>query len=168
MKQGVQSARVHLVADADYAPVVSRVVDECTQRCTCSLFIVDLADGSDRELVVDTLLLRLQAAQWRGVQVQLLLGGSRDNFDIAEVALAARIRAERLGLPARLMASRDVRGSHVKLVVADDWTLLGSHNWSFGAFTNQTQDSLLFESPALAARMADYFDRQWGRANADV
>ena len=163
-QQGVEGGQVGLIADQGYQAAVLRLIEGSRERCLCSLFIVDIAGAADRTLVVDRVLLRLQAAVWRGVDVRLLIGGSRDNFEIARAVLTAKFRLDRLGVPSRLMAQRAVRGTHVKLVVADERMLVGSHNWSQGAFTNQTQDSVLVESSALAARLSAFFEEQWTRA----
>jgi phosphatidylserine/phosphatidylglycerophosphate/cardiolipin synthase-like enzyme len=160
----VTGARVRLVPDADYAPTLQAMIAGARWRLLCSIFIVDLAPARDRELVIDTVLLDLQEARWRGVDVRLLIGGSRTNFEIAELSDLARARALQLGIDCRWMTSTRVRGSHTKLVVADEDVLTGSHNWSLGAFTNQLQDSVLVSSPDLAAYCASLFRRQWRRA----
>lgn len=64
----------------------------------------------------------------------------------------------------RLLAARPRRGSHVKLVIADERVLTGSQNWSHGAFFEQTQDALLLDSAALAAQLGVLFAGQWQRA----
>jgi phosphatidylserine/phosphatidylglycerophosphate/cardiolipin synthase-like enzyme len=132
----------------------------------CSVFIVDLHPGRDKDLLVDKMVIELQAARWRGADVRLLIGGSRTNADIAQLAVAARSRAAALGIPSRALMAAPVRGSHVKLVVADDTAFIGSHNWSVGAFTNQSQDSVAVDSDALSAFLADRFEEQWQRAGA--
>lgn len=82
---------------------------------------------------------------------------------IAEASEAARARALDLGVPCRWLTSVPVRGSHAKLVVCDERVLLGSHNWSAGAFDGQVQDSVLVESADLAAHLAPTFERDWAR-----
>lgn len=157
---------VRLVTDGDYLPTLRDMVARSTWRCLVSVFIVDLSPARDGSLAVDNLLLDLQEARWRGVDARLVIGGSRANIEIAEISDAARARALQLGIPCRWLSSRKVRGSHVKLVVADDEVLTGSHNWSPGAFgSGQTQDSLWLASSNLAAHLASQFRRQWRRAD---
>ena len=156
---------LRLVADGDYLPALRDMVARSTWRCLASVFIVDPTPARDGRLAVDDLLLELQEARWRGVDVRLLIGGSRENIEIAEISDLARARALELGLPCRWLSSSKVRGSHVKLVVADHEVLTGSHNWSAGAFGHaQTQDSLWLSSPELAAHLASVFRNQWRRA----
>jgi phosphatidylserine/phosphatidylglycerophosphate/cardiolipin synthase-like enzyme len=162
---GVLAPRVRLVADGDYLPALHALIAGAVHRVLGSLFIVDLSPARDRDLAVDAVLNALEDARWRGADVRLLLGGSRTNFDIAQLAELARARAHRGGIPCRWLTSRDVRGSHLKLVIGDDTVLTGSHNWSAGAFSGrETQDSLLIGSPDFAAYAERLFARQWARA----
>lgn len=161
---GVRGARVGLVPDADYLPRLRALVASARRRCLCSLFIVDLSPARDASLLVDGVLTEVAAAAWRGADARLVVGGSRTNFELAVLADLARARAGELGLPCRWLTSRNVRGSHMKMVVADDTVLMGSHNWSAGAFTDQTQDSLAVQSADLASWAANLFEDQWARA----
>jgi len=160
---GVRDARVQAVVDDGYAATLHSIVSRARRRCLCSMFMIDLAPARDRKLRVDDVLIGLRDARWRGADVRLLVGGSRINVDMAELADTARGRALELGIPCRWLTSQKVRGSHAKIVVADDMVLLGSHNWSDASFTTETQDSVLVESADLAALMAVYFDEQWTR-----
>jgi phosphatidylserine/phosphatidylglycerophosphate/cardiolipin synthase-like enzyme len=134
-------------------------------RCLASIFIVDLSPARSGRLVVDDVLLALQEARFRGVDVRLVIGGSRENIEIAEIADLARARAIQLGLPCRWLTSTKVRGSHSKFLIADHEVLTGSHNWSPGALAaGQTQDSLWLASSDLASYLASSFRGQWRRA----
>lgn len=161
---GTTSGHAKLVVDREYYATARHLVTRARHVCLASVFIVDLKTGaSESEHEVHGLMRFLQQAQWRGVRTRLLVGGSRDNLIIAESAEIARYAALRLGLDCKWLTSVDVRGSHSKLLIADDHVLIGSHNWSAGAFSGQTQDSVLIESAALAAFFSEYIDRQWDR-----
>ena len=165
----VPSAMVAAVADEKYGPVCRELIRSARRRCLCSIFIVDTWPWRDNDLVIDSLLIELASTAWRGVDVRLLIGGSRSNLRLAEVAAAARARARELGIVCRWLTSvPGRRGSHVKLVIADDDVLTGSHNWSSGAFDGQLQDSVHVRSPALAAYLADTFEQQWTRTPAEA
>ena len=165
---GVSPAKVALVPDSSYYDTILSLASRAAQRLLCSVFIVDITLTADRGLHIDTLLEHLACAAWRGADTRLLIGGSRDNIALAEAADAARARALAHGIPSRWLTSSTVRGSHAKLVVADDTILTGSHNWSPGALSGnrQTQDSVLVDSRDLAALSAMRFEEQWLRAEA--
>jgi phosphatidylserine/phosphatidylglycerophosphate/cardiolipin synthase-like enzyme len=161
--EGVRNCGVALVSDEAYLNTLRQLIDQTQRRCLCSIFIVDPAPKRDPELLVNAVLMDLRSALWRGVDVRLLIGGSRSNLDIAELATAVRKWAIENGLPCKWLTSTPVRGSHRKIVVADDWVLSGSHNWSPGAFGGQKQDSVLLDSAGLAERAEHLFMQQWLR-----
>jgi phosphatidylserine/phosphatidylglycerophosphate/cardiolipin synthase-like enzyme len=161
---GVASASARLVNDSQYYDVAKQVIGQSHRFCVASVFIIDLkAESTDHQLRVYRLLQLLQQATWRGVQTRLLIGGSRENLLIAESAEIARYTSLQLGINCKWLTSMDIRGSHCKLLLADDFILTGSHNWSTPAFTNQIQDSVLLESKGLSAYFMSFFDRQWNR-----
>ena len=157
-------ADVRLVPDGAYADEALGMARRAVERVWCSVFIVDLASAGDPSLRVFRILQELAAARWRGVDVRLLLGGSRTTFDIAAATASAWAVAHRTGVPTRWATRFDRRGSHVKCVLADDEVLTGSHNWSPGALGGHIQDSVWLASPELAAVLADEFLAQWGRS----
>jgi phosphatidylserine/phosphatidylglycerophosphate/cardiolipin synthase-like enzyme len=107
----------------------------------------------------------MRIALQRGVDVRLLIGGSRSNVQIAEATIMANWRARQIGIPTRLISFKPKLSSHVKIVISDALTLAGSHNWSGGAFSGmQVQDSLLIDSADAAGFFASRFDRQWKAA----
>jgi phosphatidylserine/phosphatidylglycerophosphate/cardiolipin synthase-like enzyme len=159
---GVLDAQVALVSDHSYEDVVTSMMQRARRRVWVSVFMIDLATP-DPKLRVLGAMHELAAAQWRGVDVRLLIGGSRDNLQMAECSATALAVAKQLGLTTRWLTSRKSRGSHVKFVLADDEVLLGSHNWSLSSFALSTQDSVWFQSPELSAYLCDAFAAQWLR-----
>lgn len=162
-----RNARVSLVIDTAYAATVRSLIDEAWSRVLVSMFIVDITPYSDRTLKIDTALVALADATWRGADVRLIIGGARDNTLLVEAADAARLRARELGIQCRWLTSSPRRGSHAKFIIADDRVLTGSHNWSPGAFGDQTQDSALVESESFAEALAARFEAQWRSAGGE-
>lgn len=158
------SAALELVPDASYGPALLRLIRTAKRRVWASMFMVETNPDIDLNNRVPELLRELAQAHWRGIDVLLLLGGSRSNLEIAEHVAAATLIARHLGLPVRTLGSPELRGSHTKAVVADDSVLTGSHNWTTGALSVHTQDSVLVHSPALAAFVSHLILTQWRRA----
>lgn len=163
LKIGVISPRAALIPDEKYYLTIKSLISKAKKSCLASLFIVDIKGHNDPDLKVYQVLKSLQAAIWRGVEVKLLIGGSRKNLLIAESAQVARDVALSMEIDCKWLTSQDVRGSHSKVVVIDDFVLCGSHNWSAPAFSGQIQDSILIESAALASYSRDLFEKQWLR-----
>lgn len=159
---GVVGARVALVSDRRYERVLASLIRRARRRAWASIFMIDVT-SPDARLRVLNVLHDLADAQWRGVDVRVLIGGSRTNLEMAERSATALAVARRLGLPARWLTSRPARGSHAKYIIADDAVLLGSHNWSLSAFAQSTQDSVIVRSVELAAYLGDAFAAQWAR-----
>lgn len=159
---GLGSVQVALVHDASYGSVARSLVASSVHHCLCALFIVDPDPTNDDDLRVDGLLREMASAAWRGVDARLLIGGSRENPNIRDATLTARARAQRLGVPTRLLAANgDARSNHGKWLVADEQVLLGSHNWSPGALTDQRQDSVVVRDEGFASVLVDRFEQQW-------
>lgn len=154
-------ATARIIADAAYYSCALKLIRSCRHQCFSSMFIIDHALGTDRMLQIDTLLVELASAHWRGVETHLLIGGSRTNSRIRGSALLAQSRARELGINTRLASAVKNSPSHVKLLIADDWVLTGSHNWSRSMFGGQIQDSVLIQSITLAETLRGYFELQW-------
>lgn len=161
---GVDAPKVALIYDNKYYITLQNIIAKSNRICLASVFIVELKSGGfDRDLKVYQILKLLREAQWRGVEVKLIIGGSRDNLLIAQSSEVARYITLSMGIDCKWLTSVDLRGSHSKVVIADDFVLSGSHNWSASAFINQIQDSILVESPALSSYCQDIFYNQWNR-----
>lgn len=162
---GVRDVKVAALTDSAYYSTLKGLVPRTHSRLWCSLFIVDLTWSLGMDNAVLDVILDLREASWRGVDTRLLVGGSRTNGTIAERSALARDFCVNVGVPCRWLTSRQLRGSHAKVVVADDACIVGSHNWSNGAFHSQTQDSVLVYSAALADRLGRTFERRWEEAD---
>lgn len=160
---GVKLPKVALISDERYYSTIKTLISNAKISCFVSLFIIDIKGFRDPDLKVYQVLKYLQDALWRGVDVKLLIGGSRKNILIAESAQIARSVALSMGINCKWLTSRDVRGSHSKFVIIDNLVLCGSHNWSAPAFSDQIQDSILIESSALASYSRNLFEKQWLR-----
>ncbi len=159
---GVVGGSCTAVLDNEYPEALLTLIRNARRRCLCSVFIVDFV-GEYRTF--SSLLDALEERVWLGVDVRIVIGGSRENYAIAERSASARAIFADRGIPCRwLAAGPGRRGSHAKLVVADDHVLVGSHNWSPGAFAGQVQDSIRVASPSLAAYLAGFVNEQWLRA----
>jgi phosphatidylserine/phosphatidylglycerophosphate/cardiolipin synthase-like enzyme len=165
---GVLGGQAGLVPDNRYAEVARWLCQHAQQRIYASVFIVDVSSSGHQasaRAVLD-LLQDMRDAVRRGVDVRLAVGGSRNNPDIADSAEGGVVHARRLGIPSKMLSLYSDQSSHKKLLVVDDRVLIGSHNWSEGAFSDQTQDSVLVENAALASWLADELAAEWRAAES--
>ena len=149
------------IRDDQYSTTLINMIGSARRRCLCSIFIVNF---NSQYAGFTGILEALEDARWLGVDVRVLIGGSRENYNIAESSASARAIFQDRKIFSHWLTSRPMQqSSHAKFVIVDDTTLLGSHNWSQGAFTNQIQDSIQIHSPDLASFLAGFFNRQWRR-----
>jgi len=148
------------VPDESYKDVVFQLAANARRWFLASIFIVDTRTGVRKTPDVVHLVQALGDAVARGLFVRVILGGSDRNFTLADIAFGAEALFRSYGVPCKI-ASRKGITTHKKLVIADDFTLLGSHNWSEGAWTNQRQDSVLIKDSGLAAFMSEWVRRDW-------
>jgi len=154
---------VSLVSDGEYAAVVAPLINAARRRVYATVFIVDPTDVNGR---VDSLVDALAEAFWRRVDVRLVIGGSREVFDIATASAGSRAVMATEGIPVRWLTATPVRGSHAKVVVADDFSVVGSHNWTTGALSGeQAQESLVVESAPIADELTAFIMQQWHRSD---
>ena len=165
---GISNSKAGLICDSRYHQVVKMMCLKARWRIYASMFIVELlpgegaSDATDlRPSVVIELLEDLRNACLRGVDVRLVIGGAEHAICIQDETEAAWAHCQKLRIPCRLAALHPKKSSHKKLVVADDMILIGSHNWSHGAFSGQIQDSVLIEDARLSAYFANEIARQW-------
>lgn len=163
IKVGVTSARTTLVCDHDYFPTLSAMVRQAYRRVSASIFIVDMNPDGEDFARIHALFVELKNAMWEGCDVRLIISGSKTNMQIAQAAMTSHQMALSMGLRSVTPMASDAELSHAKYVVADDYVLLGSHNWSPDDEDHQSQDSVLIRSAAYASYCRHTFDQQWKR-----
>lgn len=166
---GVTDSKASLVCDDQYYQIVELLCLRARRRIFANLFIIDLLPSEETiESMVANLLEIVRDARLRGVDVRLIIGGSKKNTDIQDKTEAALKHCQRLKIPCLLMSHTSDKNSHKKLVVVDDRVLIGSHNWSHGAFSGQIQDSVLLDDERLASYFADKIASEWRELNKEM
>jgi len=147
--------------DEDYGAYLLEAIRASKLRIWASIFIVDVRFLEDRERRVRTVLQELSFARWRGVDVRLVLGDSDRSAAIHVANGTSRRYADSLGVPVRTF--RHARQStHSKYVVIDDHSVLvGSQNWTHGAFGDYAEDAVAVRSSDLNTQLALDFEEAW-------
>lgn len=164
---GVLNSKITLVSDDNYHLHVKKLCQQARRRIFANLFIIDLfpsvktGNEENNDNIIIELLVDIEDAIHRGVDVRLLIGGSKSNVDIQDKTEATLKHCKRKNIPAHLLSLTSKKTSHKKLLIVDDCVLTGSHNWSHGAFTDQVQDSLLLEDNRLASYFAESIAVDW-------
>ncbi len=165
IKFGVENIDVGLVHNSNYYQTAKHLCRFCEERFLANIFIIDVSPSFRIPNYVDILLNSCRDTLWRGVDVRIIIGGARNNFSINEACITSILRAHDLGLPCKLLSNSTHASSHKKYLISDDYILIGSHNWSPGAFSHQTQDSVLVKSHALSTYLYINFAKEWAIAS---
>jgi phosphatidylserine/phosphatidylglycerophosphate/cardiolipin synthase-like enzyme len=155
-------ASAALVFDGEYVAAAGDAIRNSRERAYCSMFLIDPVDPSGR---VDQLLDALGDAAWRGVDTRVVIAGAREIVDMVLLSASALSVLNSLSVPCRWLTSMPERGSHAKILVADNTCFVGSHNWTSGAMSGkQRQESLVVVSPTAATILSATVLEQWNRA----
>ena len=151
-----------LLKDGQYVDAAVQAMQAARIRLHCSMFLVE---GSDSSGHVTRLLDSAADAHWRGVETRVVLAEEREVLDMVLMSVGARAVLDSLGVPTRWLTAAPVRGSHAKILVADDTSIVGSHNWTEGAMSgDQRQESLMLDSSGIATQLSAVVLAQWRRA----
>ncbi len=155
------------LAGRDYLPYLLSLIDQARHSVLATIFIVDPRPetdlGGNVRLVLDT----LARARWRGIDVRVIVGSSRQTPAIELADRVARRRLADLGVLCRPYATEGPSGSlHSKYLVIDDVAVVGSHNWSHQALCLDDEITLAVRSKDLSLRLRSVFEREWERAGA--
>lgn len=158
-----------LLHDGDYPTYVLTHVRRARQCVCVAQFIVDVFPLHDRHRHVLTVCHALGRAAWRGVDVRVLLNPFETRDGIDGNLLAGRWLARR-GVDVRSFRAAPGarrRLSHSKLVLFDRrLAVVGSHNFTNGAFNGNHETSLAVASPDVARRLQVSFDEMWDSSAA--
>jgi phosphatidylserine/phosphatidylglycerophosphate/cardiolipin synthase-like enzyme len=127
-----------------------------------SMFLIDIRRAFDPEREVRALLHALEESMWRGVDVRILIGDSRQVVQLREMNMVALayLRAKRLTVRTHPLTRPG--GTHDKYLVIDhSVVVLGSHNWIEECFNQTAEDSLAVVSPDLNRRLSQQFLATW-------
>ena len=151
----------------DYLPHILDKIDSAKTRIWASIFIVDARVHKDEFNSVRTLIEKLAYAAWRNVDVRIIVG-SATIVDVYVACLTSAYYMKKQGLNVRGFASATNRrkSTHSKYLLFDDnWTIIGSNNWTHESFHEAVNSSLAVESEELNASLSHEFGAVWQTSN---
>ncbi|MEM1951544.1 MAG: phospholipase D-like domain-containing protein, partial [Candidatus Nitrosocaldus sp.] len=109
------------------------------------------------------LLAALNDAKNRGVDVKVIVDGDWDgNGDGIPDNSGAISYLKSRGIPIKSDEGEPPR-THVKMVIVDDTTYIGSHNWTQNQLASTNESSVKLKSPFILQKVIEYFDWKWSR-----
>lgn len=144
---------VSRVFDHDYGPAALSIIGDAQD----TLYVIEYVIYDDG--VVADLLDAMEEAHARGVEVRVLADEESASTAAAIDTLVAA------GVDAKLDSAGTT--THNKLILADDQVLVGSHNFSDNAMTENHEASLLIEDATVAEYYERYFQSLWQDSSDD-
>jgi comEA protein len=150
-----ETISVDLINNDDYFKRVNRLFQESKESIYVVMFIMH--PGKKKSGKVNTLMKSLVEARKRGVRVKVIL-----NKPLVDDGFAARaneksyqkLKKEGIEIEYDYPKMR----THDKLIVVDgEYTVVGAHNWTESAMTEQNESSILIKSEAIAKDYLKYF-----------
>lgn len=146
-----------LVADADVAAASLYCLDHATERVRLGMYAFAWSADYPGE-VVDQLMVSLQDAHARGVDVHVLLDDSAWISD-NHINTAAVAALEQAGVPVRTAPTTEL--VHAKVLVCDNTLLVSDANWSYSGLTRYRGTTARLQDSGLANELAGWIDALW-------
>ena len=146
-----------------YYEFLLHAIKQANYRIWASIFIVNVMRVEDLELRVRTILKALAVKRKLGLDVRIIIGISDKN---PEINLRNEIAINYL--TAKGVSVKGYHGSkkstHSKYVLIDnELSILGSHNWSQYTFVKSNEDSVAIFSYDTNAELSKQFLSSWRR-----
>lgn len=156
---------VQVLHDEDYLWFLHEQIQAARRSIEVSMFVADVRPERDVFRMVRGLLHALAEAQWRGVQVRVLLSPFVSDVPPLDVNRVAHRFLIARGAHVRRYRSQEQsrrEALHSKVVIFDRRVCVtGSHNWTNGALGQNLETSVAVTSEDLAQRMGATFENHW-------
>ena len=147
---------------SDYPKVVMPLVEQATTSIDILMYEWKWY-GHESAGGVQKLSLAICAAAHRGVRVRIILNVESMGHAITKINTKTRGFLERAGCEVKW--GQVGVATHAKMMVLDDQILvLGSHNYSKGAFSRNQEASIIVEGREEIAAYRQYFNDLWQQA----
>ena len=152
-------AKITAALGSDYPKIVTPLVNAATTTIEVLMYEWKWY-GHESAGGVQKLNLAICAAAHRGVKVRVLLNIESMGHAISKINTRTRGFLERSGVEVKF--GQVGVATHAKMMLIDDQTLiLGSHNYSKGAFSRNQEASIVVEGRDEIAPFRKYFGDLW-------
>lgn len=153
----------HILVDGEYVGAVRDALAAATGQVDVMMFLATASLGTPADPGPGVLVDALTDAYRNGAAVRVVLdqddGGEPYHSLTINRPLVRRLREA--GIPVRFEDPLVLL--HSKVVIADDVTVVGSHNWTGSGLRETGEVSVLVAGAAYAARARERFDAMWSR-----
>ncbi len=151
-----QADSLQIVFENEYIQELIPLLQQAEESIYVAIYGV--VPSESRFFIVNRALNELIRAHERGVKVDCILEYSHKKNYLIRGNLKAKEMLQDAGINVRLNSPNKVM--HTKLIVIDDYiSILGSHNWTFTAFEENKESSVIIKSSKAAEQFIRYFKR---------
>lgn len=162
------AASVKMVSGADYLSSLMAHVTQAKHSVRVLQYILDTRSHADPDHRVGYLMRALAIASARGVEVGIVLHAYTPDAGAHQGNLAGALFLARRGVGVRMFRpspAEQRRTLHAKTAIVDERiAIVGSQNWSPGAFGTNAETAAVIDSPAIARQLGQFFDGMWQRS----
>lgn len=140
----INNSNIAKIEAREYYDFVFSLLEGARSKIWLSIFIMDIRPSLDVEGKVLNLVSKLINKRNAGLDVKILLNGYFRTPGIDVTNIASGLYLREFNVPNRRIFSNNERlGSHSKFLICDDLLVLGSPNWTQGAFSEYIEDSVV-------------------------
>jgi len=149
------------LVDGAYFDFLCTAISDARSRVWASIFIINPIVCQDPDRKVREILKLLVAKHLLGLDVRVIVQLSKQNPEIGMVNRVTLRYLRQKDVPARPYKAAKA-STHAKYVVIDDnLSVVGSHNWTHRAFSENVEDSVALFSPSHNYQLAREFLKVW-------
>ncbi len=150
-----------MLTDGNYYQFIFEAIKNAKHSIWIQIFIVDMRYQFDKDMKVRELLKLCSTQKKKGVDVKLIIS-STTTSQIQVANLTTLEYATSLGVPTKIYSSTTNSSTHSKVVMIDnELSVVGSHNWSNSAFNMSIQDSIAIYSEEFATTLLKKLNATW-------
>ncbi|MCC6002794.1 MAG: phospholipase D-like domain-containing protein [Thermofilum sp.] len=143
--QQAKCIKLEVINDGDYYPKLLDLISKANKSIYVSMYEFK-SDTSEVSRVLELLISKAK----KGVDVKVVL---ENTIDVNELTYRRLLDG---GVPVRFDTRS--RTTHTKLIIIDGYiVIVGSHNWSYSAFTRNHEASILVYDEDVARQETEYF-----------
>lgn len=152
-------ADITLLWDSDFTWIITKFLREARHNIYVSSYKMEPKKGP-RAQRVNGLISQLVSAQHRGVDVKILLNFHENKKATSSINWYAAKALKKRGVTSHYFIKD--RTMHAKIIIIDNnLTVIGSHNWSVLSQDRNIELSLLVKSPTVNKRLQEMFLHLW-------
>lgn len=150
------------LCEMDYYDYLIEELPNAKNRIWISLFKVEIkSNPDDKVMELINLLIKCKKA---GIDIRVIIAASNSHptLLISQISSYNYFDTKRIPVKFYNLSGRRIQNSHSKYILIDnDITVLGTHNWSTNSLFHNIEDSICIKSSEMNTQLAGEFLKSW-------